>query len=131
MLLDLFNPSYFIDTSHYTPPAPQVQIQVIEEVDCWCVAYAARKGVRVPIGWNAEDFPSNTTPHVGALALFRYKNGVAHVARITSLSEEGFTIDQDGVTRCNNPSDFVAWGDKNLTGFWIPEAATSTLITLN
>jgi len=67
---------------------------------------------------DAEDFKPNTTPHVGALALFTYKNGISHVARIVEIREDGFLIDQDGVSRCNNPSDFVEWDDKNLTGFW-------------
>ena len=106
-------------------PAPLVQT-----IECWCVTYAAKKGIKVPVGWNADDFKGNTTPHVGALAIFRYKNGVAHVAPITAITEKGFAIDQDGVNRCNNPSDFVLWDDKNIYGFWTPEATTSAVALL-
>lgn len=86
--------------------------------ECRCVAYAASKGVEVPPGWDAEDFKGNTTPHVGALALFTYRNGVSHVARITELQEAYFVIDQDGIPECDNPSNEVRWDDKNLRGFW-------------
>ena len=79
---------------------------------------------------DAVDFTGNTTPKVGALAIFRYQNGVAHVALITGIHEKGFTIIQGPIPRCNHPVDFVPWDDKALVGFW-ERAATSTVALLD
>lgn len=79
---------------------------------------------------DAIDFTGNTTPKVGALAIFRYQNGVAHVALVTGVHEKGFTIIQGPIQRCNHPVDFVPWNDKALVGFW-ERAATSTVALLD
>lgn len=103
----------------------------IEEValsdDCLCVTYARASGIDIPYEMDASDFKGNTHPQVGVLALFTYKNGIAHVARVTILHDDGFGIDQDGVNRCNNPTDFVLWSDPNLRGFWSPTSAVALL----
>lgn len=104
-------------------PAPAQPVEVVREVEsevCLCVASAMRYGVRVPVGWNAEDFTPNHWPEVGGLALFAYPNGVHHVAPIVAIHEWGVEIYQDGPKKCRHITDKVLWTDRRLKGFWYP-----------
>lgn len=118
-------------TATTPPPEPIVEtIEVVEEVEevpeiiCSCIHGARDAGAYIPIGTNAWDIEGNTTPHVGALALFSYDPDdyrKDHVGVITSLHENGFWMYDENY---NNPEGgcraglrYVLWSDPAITGF--------------
>lgn len=69
-----------------------------------------------------SEITPNTTPKVGAVAIFYY-GSVKHVAIITSLEEDGFTVDEANYSHCLKGSRKIAWNDTRLRGFY--EAGSS------
>lgn len=84
---------------------------------CSCVKYARAIIGGVPLR-DAEAFLPNTTIHVGALALFRYRSGVSHVAVVTSINGSSFTVREANYKPCLASTRNVAYSDSALVGFW-------------
>lgn len=80
---------------------------------CNCYALVSTK-VRLP---RMAGVLPNTTPHVGAVAIFRYGE-VKHIALVTKLSAEGFWVFEANKDPCVVASRFIEWGDPHLAGFF-------------
>lgn len=59
----------------------------------------------------------NTSPHVGAVAIFKYGK-VYHYAYVTSLKKDGFNAKQSNMTPCLTDTHFFYWDDPHLLGFY-------------
>lgn len=115
--------------SSYTPPAvpapgfvPVIHKSALNEPDpvpitCSCIKTARAEGIEIPYNTDAIDLKGNTVPQVNALALFMY-DGLAHVAKITQVVENGFYIVEGNFKHCLRTKRFISWNDPNLTGFW-------------
>ena len=90
---------------------------IVDETPCSCIHTARQLGVNIPLGTNAEDIEATSTPYVGALALFKYSNGVSHVGVIIAIVEEGFYIDEGNFRRCEYTRRYIEWDDPFLVGF--------------
>ena len=88
------------------------------DIRCSCIKYARSLGVKIPLGTNAEDLAGNTTPEVGALALFKFSNGASHVAKITELGLRGFKVDQGNKTPCEATTEWIEWTNPYIAGFY-------------
>lgn len=66
-----------------------------------------------------EDIEPNSSPFVGAIAIFMYGN-TKHLGVVTSMSEKGFTVREANKEACKTGEAFYAWDDKNLKGFATP-----------
>lgn len=86
---------------------------------CSCVQQIKALGVKVPKGWNASDFKPNTTPHIGAVAIFNY-HGVSHVALIKKYTSKGFLVAEGNYESCKTGDRDISWDDPSLIGFWDP-----------
>lgn len=88
---------------------------------CSCVKYAKTLVAGVP-SQNADRFVSNTSiAHVGELALFRYSNGIAHVAVVTAVNKYTFVVAESNFKPCYTGRRTVSLNDPALVGFWFPE----------
>lgn len=59
----------------------------------------------------------NSTPQVGAVAVFQYKN-LKHIAIITKLESDGFWVKEANYIPAMIGERFVKWNDPSLEGFW-------------
>lgn len=75
-------------------------------------------GADIPMGTNAEDLSPNTMPFVGSLALFKFSNGVSHVAYVDKLGEAGFHVQQGNKKAGEYTEEWVDWDNEWLIGFW-------------
>lgn len=69
------------------------------------------------------DIVPNTTPHVGAIAIFYYHDKhtgerVKHIAEITAIGAESFTIDEANFSHCASDRRVIEWNDPHVAGFW-------------
>lgn len=91
---------------------------------CSCVATARNLGVKIPIGWSADDFVPNislSNAQKGDLVLFHYKNGLDHVAVIEGYSEGRIRVEEGNYISCKSPtSRLVEPTDPNIVGYWSP-----------
>ena len=88
-------------------------------VPCSCVKTLKALGVKAPT-IDAKWFKPNTTPHVGAVAIFKYKN-VSHVALVKELKENYFVVREGNFTPCLITNRRIKYGDAALVGFWSPD----------
>lgn len=87
---------------------------------CNCYAYLASLIGELP---HMADIVPNTTPHVGAVAVFYYHDKhtgalVKHVALIDKISATGFTVAESNFTHCVFDRRVIAWDDPHVAGFW-------------
>ncbi len=69
-----------------------------------------------------KDIVGSTTPSVGAVAIFEYKDkvtgeSVKHIAIITSLDADGFEVKESNFSKCEYGERTVAWDDPHIRGF--------------
>lgn len=98
-----------------------VEIEKIEKIDntyCSCIKTARRLGIAIPYNTNASDFIPNTTPHVGALVLFKFTNDIYHVAYIDKITNDGLFILQGNKEKCKYTEEWISWDNPYLIGFW-------------
>ena len=89
---------------------------------CNCVTGLRSFGVTIPIGTNAEDLPSNTTPHVGGVILFLYENGVYHAALIIEITAEYMVVRETNFNECEETTGRkVYYDDSSIRGFYEPK----------
>jgi hypothetical protein len=90
-----------------------------EVVLCSCV-----KGVRHFIPslkrGDATDFTPNSTPFEGAVVIFKYPNGVSHVAYVAKMDAHGFYIKQTNKVPCEYTEEHIEWQNPNIVGFYNP-----------
>lgn len=113
-----------IQEVHNALPKPQNSPQTYEtpitrDMLHSCIKYVRSKGVPIPYGTNADSLYPNTTPFVGAVALFRYPNDY-HVAYVERITEEGFYISETNYSHGKYTERFISWDDIYLRGFWYP-----------
>ncbi len=106
------------------PPVPiveEIKVKVIEEVkvECSCIKGARRLGVSIPWGTNAVDLVASSTPQIGGLAIFSYKND-DHTGVILDWRKGGFLMGEENFRdkeTCLITYRFIAWDDPYLRGF--------------
>ena len=86
------------------------------KIKCSCVQYAQHLGIKIK--GNASSFIPNSMPEVGTLALFRYPT--AHIALVTSLGGETFTVDESNWKPCIIAKRTVRYDNAALIGFYKP-----------
>lgn len=92
--------------------------------------YVKSLGFSLPRIKTPDDLIPNTTPHVGAAILFKYKrSNEPHIALITAVDENSITIVEANYKPCQKGTRRLEWGSeqltKNLRGFYSPSAALS------
>lgn len=80
---------------------------------CNCYAYVKAKYPSLP---RTALLEPNTTPHVGAVAIFDYP----HYAIIVDFDEKGFWVDHTNFKKCVHNSTYFTWDNAHLLGFWAP-----------
>lgn len=89
---------------------------------CNCIATARNLGAQFPRGYGAEDFVPNTTlPNLvkGDLVLFRYKNGLRHVAVYQGMSGGLLRVKEGNYIACKAPAErLVSPDDYSVIGYW-------------
>ncbi len=81
---------------------------------CNCYAYVRSQISSLPL---ANKIVPNTTPHVGAVAVFDY-NGLPHYGIISKLTDTGFYLDDSNFVKCKYTTHFISWNNKAIVGFW-------------
>ena len=122
----VFTNALTLSQSLQTFPPVQLPPQKIELVDttyCSCVTYLRSLGVDVPLidaKWMQTFVKS--VPTVGSVVLMSYGNAVEknHVALVTSLGEDYFTVKEANYTPCKQGERVVKFSDKAIVGFWKP-----------
>lgn len=85
---------------------------------CSCVQFVRIFVRNLPRG-DAKDFIPNTSPRVGAVAVYNY-GGVYHLGYITEIREDGSWVERGtNIEPCKNYTRF-AKANKNLVGFYLP-----------
>lgn len=85
---------------------------------CSCVAYLKARGYNLPSIKSPDDLDPNTTPHKGAIALFKYKNGVPHMAEVIAVNTTTFTVREANYSKCARGERVVSFYDPSLRGFY-------------
>ncbi len=93
-----------------------------------CVAYIHdRTGAPLVDAQWYQNFP-RTIMAVGSIALFKYHNGVSHVALVEALGMSGLTISECNYHHGVCGLRYVPYDDYSLVGFWqAPNQTTSYL----
>jgi hypothetical protein len=107
--------------AYYAPyesePIPQPPKQAQKSL-CNCYAYLKGRNPTLPL---QSALKRNSTPIVGAIALFEYPQDdgslLPHVAEVISLEETGFWVIENNYTPCETAKRFVLWSDIRLKGF--------------
>lgn len=86
---------------------------------CSCIKTARLWGAKIPMNTNADELVPNTTPHVGAVAIFEYR-GKRHAVYIAKMDGHGFTIKEGNMKPCLKTTRWVPWTDPALVGFYKP-----------
>lgn len=81
---------------------------------CNCYAYVRSQYPDFPTTWELEN---NTSPHVGAVAIFDY-DGTPHYGIITSFDTKGFWLTDSNYGGCGIRTHYIGWNDKHIRGFW-------------
>lgn len=82
--------------------------------NCWSFVKSL-----IPSLPNTALLKTNTTPRVGAVAIFDY-NGLPHYGVITALNADGFELRDSNYQHCKFLTHFVSWTNAAITGFWAP-----------
>lgn len=119
------NPDVILDLSSYAfsklAPLKLGILEVkIENIFCSCVQTANYLNPKVPLQ-DADKFKPNSNPAVGTLALFKFSNGVYHVALIDKIGDKGFHIKQGNKIKCMFSEEWIDWNNPYLTGFYDPK----------
>lgn len=85
--------------------------------NCSCVRYVVGLRPDAPLK-DAVDYVPNSQPYKGAVAIFRYKNGVSHVAYVSSTHGSYFGIWEANYKRCQLTQRYIRYDDPTLLGFW-------------
>jgi len=85
-------------------------------LNCYIYLKFARK---IPLPPTAQLWP-NSEAHIGAVALFRYSNGVRHYAEVIGLSEGRITLMEANFEPGKVGKRTIAMTDPHLQGFWSP-----------
>ncbi len=98
-----------------------------EWVVCNCYLYLKTRIRGLPL---MRDIVPNSTPKVGAVAIFEYKDKqtgarVKHVAIIEKFSATGFAVAESNFTRCLWDRRTIDWGDPHIVGFWSVNTGTT------
>ena len=91
-----------------------------------CVSYVRTFLPQVP-HVDAKWFKPNTTIAVGRLVIFNY-NGVWHVAYITALNAETFTVKEANYIPYKLDTREVDYNDPHIVGFWAPDVTPSEVV---
>ncbi len=81
-----------------------------------CNCYSLVK-VKIPSLPHMADVVPNSTPHVGAVAIFQYGT-LKHIAYVTSIGADGFRVTEANITPCLVAPRLISWNDPHLRGFW-------------
>lgn len=65
-----------------------------------------------------------TTPAVGNVAIFKYKNNVSHIALIEFLGNNGFLVSECNFIKDKCGKRWVEWDNYALQGFFQPSQPT-------
>lgn len=104
------DPAYALDFA-----ARYMQVgQADQWVACNCYLLVEAKIGRLPL---MADILPNTTPHVGAVAIFQY-GALKHIALVTAISDDGFTVLESNIKPCLIAPRVIRWSDPHLRGFW-------------
>lgn len=90
-----------------------------ESVPCNCYAYLKTKIKDLPL---MNKIVPNSSPSVGSVAIFSY-NGLPHLALVTKISADTFSVQEANYKPCGFDSRDVLWTDVHLKGFWTPSAS--------
>lgn len=90
-------------------------------VACNCVFFIRAMGIPLPPLKSIADLKPNTTPHVGAVVIQKFKS-VWHLAYIDALSKDGksFHIRQSNKVHCLINEEWVPLNSPSIRGFWQP-----------
>lgn len=98
-----------------TPATSTVSVVIKEDpIACNCYAYVRSKIPTLPL---ANLVKPNTTPHIGAVAIFDY-DGLPHYGIISKLTDSGFYLTDSNYVHCKYLTHFISWSDKAIVGFW-------------
>ena len=96
-----------------------VMYPVPDRVLCSCVLYAQYMGYLVyGDAWNVSI--NTSTPTVGSLAVFRYNNGLGHIAIVEQVLQDGITVSETNFERCQWTRRFVEFDNYALRGYRDP-----------
>lgn len=87
-------------------------------VVCNCYAYMKTKVKRLPR--MAEIMP-NSKPKIGAVAIFKYKDGTKHLAYVKGLQSGIIQVEEANYKPCLTGSRQISADDPRLIGFYYPE----------
>lgn len=90
--------------------APAIPLYVLSN----CYAYVRYMIPNFPM---ASLIRPNTTPHVGAVAIFDY-DGLPHYGIISTLTTSGFNLTDSNYGGAGIRTHFVEWSNKYIVGFW-------------
>lgn len=79
-----------------------------------CYAYVRYTIPSFPM---ASEIKANSTPHVGAVAIFDY-SGLPHYGIISSTTVKGFWLTDSNYGGPGIRTHFIEWSDKAIKGFW-------------
>lgn len=114
VIVDLSSFAFSKIAKHYLGVVPVE----VENIGCSCIKTARHFGAKIDWGVNAKDLKPNSTPEIGALALFAYE-GIDHVALITKIEANGFWVKEGNFKECEIGERFVWWIDPFIRGFYV------------
>lgn len=89
---------------------------------CSCIATARNLGVKIPKGWSAKDFTPNVPLSqlaIGDLVLFKYKNGLSHVAVFKGFLGGKLSVVEGNYIACKAPTTrLIDPADQSIIGYW-------------
>jgi len=100
-------------------PSEPEPTQVSQAELCSCVKLARRHIPALPPIRTPGDITPNTTPFVGAAVLLKY-GAVHHIAVITAINENSFSIIESNYKRCQITEREIRYDDPRIRGFWKP-----------
>lgn len=103
----------------YPKLSEEAQNHVDQYLNCSCVEGLRSFGVTLPPSpFNASEFTPNTTIHIGAVVIFNYEIGGSHVALVTNLNHETFSILEWNYKKCMETQRDVLYNDNSIIGFY-------------
>ena len=87
-------------------------------VSCSCTQFAHVLQPAFPIQNADQVIPNASSPEVGSIAVFHYKDGEDHVAYITNVGTSTFSVREANLSPCTLDTRIVKANDPSLYGFW-------------